>query len=368
MDNLEKKKSRVLTVDDEPNNLSLVRQILRGHCEISFAINGFEALETALNVQPDLILLDVMMPEMDGYEVCRRLKSNPATKKIPVIFVTSMDEEKDERSGFDVGGVDYITKPIQPSILQARVRTHLKLRSALDELEKQNRIIGENARLRGDIEQITRHDLRGVLTAVIGCPDLIRAEGHLSEKQQKHLNNIVRSGYKMLSMINLSADMYKMEKGIYQFKPVLFDVLPILADISDEHRNLIQEKQLSVRIMLNGSILNNIDEFFVSGDKLLFYSMLSNITKNALEASPEGEEIKILLENENQVNIRIHNVGVVPRQIRDRFFDKFVTAGKEKGTGLGTYSARLIAETQGGTVQVKTSEFEGTEVTFSFPL
>jgi len=293
-------------VDDEPNNLNLVRQILRDHYELSFAINGLEAIEAALNVQPNLILLDVMMPDMDGYAVCRRLKSNPTTSKIPVIFVTAMGEEKDERSGFEVGGVDYITKPIRPSILQARVHTHLELRNALDELEKQNKIILENARLREDIEQITHHDLRGTLTAIISYPDLIHAEGHLSEKQQKHLSDIVRAGYQMLDMINLSADMYKMEKGIYQFKPVLFNVLPILNKIMDEYGNLIEEKNLSVKIMLNGDMLNNMDEFFVSGENLLFYSMLSNITKNALEASPEGEEITILLEKEKSVNIRFH--------------------------------------------------------------
>jgi putative two-component system response regulator len=120
-------KQTILAVDDTPENLDVLRGILVPDYLVKAATNGKTALKIADTQPPDLILLDVMMPEMDGYEVCRRLKADPVTAKIPVIFVTAMTDVKDEQRGFDVGAVDYIPKPIQPAIVQARVQTHLAL-------------------------------------------------------------------------------------------------------------------------------------------------------------------------------------------------------------------------------------------------
>ena len=129
-------KWKVLVVDDEPNNLQLLGQILQDQYQLSFATDGKKALDVAWKVKPDIILLDIMMPEMDGYETCRRLKADPETSKIPVIFVTAMGEMEDERRGFEVGGVDYITKPVSAPIVLARVSIHLALYD-------QNRILEE---------------------------------------------------------------------------------------------------------------------------------------------------------------------------------------------------------------------------------
>lgn len=118
---------RILIVDDEPNNLQLLRQILKGKYQLSMATSGYQALEIAHKMNPDLILLDVMMPELDGYETCVQLKSDPATAAIPVLFVTAKTDPKDEKRGFEVGAVDYITKPVSGPIVLARVETHLAL-------------------------------------------------------------------------------------------------------------------------------------------------------------------------------------------------------------------------------------------------
>lgn len=120
-------KSTILVVDDEPNNLQLLRQLLRNHYQLFFAKNGQQALELANRYQPNLVLLDVMMPEMDGYQTCTALKRSPLTRDIPIIFVTAMSDSGDEQKGFDLGAVDYITKPISPSVLLSRVKTHLSL-------------------------------------------------------------------------------------------------------------------------------------------------------------------------------------------------------------------------------------------------
>ena len=120
-------KWRVLIVDDEPNNLKLLGQILQDKYQLSFATDGKKALDAVRTLKPDIILLDIMMPEMDGYETCRRLKADPETSTIPIIFITAMGEIEDEHRGFEVGAVDYITKPVSVPIVQARVRTHLAL-------------------------------------------------------------------------------------------------------------------------------------------------------------------------------------------------------------------------------------------------
>ena len=120
-------KKKILLVDDEPNNLQLLRQILRASYQLIFAHNGQSALAAVAAHHPDLILLDVMMPDLDGYEVCRRLKADPLMHDIPVIFVTAMGDVDDEAAGFDVGAVDYIHKPVSPAIVIRRVQTHLSL-------------------------------------------------------------------------------------------------------------------------------------------------------------------------------------------------------------------------------------------------
>ena len=117
----------ILAVDDEASNLQLLRQILQDHYRLLFAKDGARALDLARQEQPDLILLDVMMPGMSGYEVCAALKAHPGTAAIPVIFVTALTDTDDEVEGFEAGAVDYITKPVSPPIVRARVRTHLSL-------------------------------------------------------------------------------------------------------------------------------------------------------------------------------------------------------------------------------------------------
>ncbi|MEA1968041.1 MAG: response regulator [Thermodesulfobacteriota bacterium] len=129
-------KYRILVVDDESNNRKLMQQILKNKYQLAFAVNGKQALEITKKVKPDLILLDIMMPEMNGYEACQKLKADAATVNIPVIFTTAMNEIKDETRGFDAGCVDYITKPVSRTVVLARVATHISLYNQQQECEK----------------------------------------------------------------------------------------------------------------------------------------------------------------------------------------------------------------------------------------
>jgi len=193
--------------------------------QINFAQDGQQALDIVDNQPPDIILLDIMMPGMNGFEVIERLKSNSHTKDIPVIFITARGESEDEVKGLRLGAVDYITKPIKLEVVLARVKTHLSLVFAHRKLEHQNRELIETAKLREDIERITRHDIKTPLNGILGIPQLLIEDNNLRPEQVKQLKLLEESGTTMLNMINLSLDLFKMERKMYEFQPVSVDII-----------------------------------------------------------------------------------------------------------------------------------------------
>ncbi len=141
-------KQTLLIVDDEPSNIKILNETLRSDYEIRFALNGTDALQAAISDNPDLVLLDIVMPEMDGYEVCSRLMASVHTRDIPIIFITAQDDEREETKGFKIGAVDYIKKPFNPTVVKARVETHLSLKRAQKALKNQNAVLKEKVRER----------------------------------------------------------------------------------------------------------------------------------------------------------------------------------------------------------------------------
>ncbi len=234
------------------------------------------------------------------------------------------------------------------------------------ELQYQNEILKENMKLREDVERITRHDLKTPLNAIINFPKLID-KSNLTEKQMGQLDKISTSGYKLLNMINLSLDLFKMEQGTYQLSPVPVDISRVLQDIFQENRLYIKSRRIVLDIRLNGAIVDETSVFNVPGEELLLYSMLANLIKNALEASARKETILIKMEDAPVPSITINNKGIVPEDMRNRFFEKYTTSGKKTGTGLGTYSAKLIMDTHGGTISMDSSEEKGTTLRVTFP-
>ncbi|MGD9162983.1 MAG: response regulator [Desulfobacteraceae bacterium] len=360
-------KPTILVVDDVPQNIDILAEALDADYDVKVALNGESALDISFSENPpDLILLDIMMPGMDGYEVCHQLKKEPGTRDIPVIFVTAMGEVEDEAKGFDVGSVDYITKPVSIPRVLARVRAHLELKQAREDLKKQNEILKENLRLREDVDSIIRHDLKTPLNVVMWVPDLLQDEDNLSQKQIKTLNILKQAGYNMLNIINSSINLIKMERGEYELHPMPVNILNVLRKIRSEMYGLIQSKGLEINILVNGNTEKESDVLLFDGEELLFQSMLSNLIKNAFEASPFNEVITVSIDENDDRTIRIHNKGEVPLNIRERFFDKYITS-KGKGAGLGTYSARLMAETQNGIIHVDTSKPSETSILIVFP-
>ncbi|MDM8537495.1 hybrid sensor histidine kinase/response regulator [Desulfobacterales bacterium HSG17] len=363
----DKSKSKILIVDDEPENIRILANLLKNKFITLAVTNGIDALEQAASEnRPDIILLDIVMPDMDGYEVCQRLKSNKKTRDIPIIFITALDEVSDKVRGFSLGAIDYITKPFQAEEVMVRVKTHISMRNMQKKLEKQNKELKELVRLREDIESIARHDMANPLQAIIGYCSIM--DENSSIRDFLRVFKIIRKAVlRLRHMINISLDLLKMEKGTYVFEPEKTDILKLIAEIIKENESIICSNELSVNINTKGKPVTQKDVFHVKGEELLCYSMLTNIIINGLEASPYGEQLVISLDNNDKCIIRINNKGTVPEEIQDNFFEKYVTSGKKKGTGLGTYSAKLIAETQGGTIDLETSKQSGTSVTIHLP-
>jgi len=364
------KKSKILIVDDEAINIKVLSEALKNDYDIYFSTNGKHAIQCAKDKKPDLILLDIVMPDLDGYEICKALKENPETKDIIIIFISVLSEVDNETQGLELGAVDYITKPISSSVVKARVKTHLSLKNALTDLQKSNELLKETVNLREEIESIIRHDLKLPLSGIIGLPELIKINDNLTNEQIEYLDIIEESGYKMLNMINISQSLLKIERDIYKLQPVLVNFYEIIKKICFELRDIINQKELDIKILFNGEKSYKKDSIYAYGEELLCYSMLSNILKNAVEASPFNQEIIIDFHyNENNMlETRISNKGSVPAEIENNFFEKYVTFNKDDGTGLGTYSAKMFAKIQKGNIVLDSSqEDDKTTLTITIP-
>ncbi|HIJ82806.1 MAG: hypothetical protein HW380_1103 [Magnetococcales bacterium] len=360
-------KPKILIVDDVPSNIKILAEILKNDYQISAAIRGQDALDSVALESYDLILLDVVMPGMDGYQVCQTLQANESTRDIPVIFVTSKNEETDETMALALGAVDFLSKPVAPSIVRARVKTHMVLKKAREKLAQQNQELIQASNLREEVDRIMRHDLKSPLNAIIGFSGLLSTILPMNDEEKKMCQLIHESGYKLLNMINLSLDMFKMEQGTYSFEPKPVEIVGLLEKIFSTNADPMCSKNLAYKIVLDGHPATEASRFFILGEELLCYSLFNNLVSNALDASPPDQPITVILDHHPGHRIAIHNQGSIPMEIRDRFFDKYVTFGKAHGTGLGTYSAKLMTEVQGGRIEFATSESNGTTVTIYLP-
>jgi signal transduction histidine kinase/DNA-binding response OmpR family regulator len=224
-------------------------------------------------------------------------------------------------------------------------------------LEQQNEALKENVRLREEVERISRHDIKTPLNSIISVPRLLREEGRLGADVDELLGIVERAGYRILSMVNLSLDLVKMEQGSYIFRPDAVDLEELADKVLADLRLQASAKGIVFDVDLRGAD-------YAWAEELLCYSLLANLLKNAVEASPDGGRVLVLAESGGgSVKLHIHNEGEVPPAIRDRFFEKYVTAGKASGSGLGTYSARLMARVQDGEVGMQSSLDDGTTLT-----
>lgn len=360
-------RATILVVDDTPDNLQLLAGLFEEEYRVKLANNGEKALQICQSdTPPDLLLLDIMMPGMDGFEVAKALRSHPSSENIPIIFVTAMTDSAARTRGMELGAIDFVTKPIDPEGLRIRIKNFIRYIDLRRQLQADYDCMLLTEQLKDDVERITRHDLKAPLVGVLGLIQGVIEAGALSGSMLEQLQMAEEASLRTLSMITLSAELYKIETGRFVLDPKPVALVKILKRISAIARKTFAIKGLAIEVdtssCMDESALDSI------GDEMFCYSLFENLLSNACEAAPDNSRLEITVLGDKPRCVAILNKGVVPAQIRERFFEKFVTAGKQGGSGLGTYSARLLVEAQNGSIAMETSdETETTIVRVTLP-
>ena len=367
-----KKKPRILVVDDQPINIKLLqRKFERQGMEVFVAYDGRECLRIVEDSVPDLILLDIMMPEMDGIETCQRLKENPATETIPIIFITAKASKEGKLEGLDAGAVDYITKPIDLDETLARVRTQLRLQDMFREnLELQERLgDARKAAAIGAITQGIAHNLNNLLGVVVGYLDLIK------------------NGYDSPDMVKRSVKL--MDHAINR----MVNIIRQLGTIANNER--VELTDLNVRELIDRSIERfredyevdaevSVDNKVDTGTKIAanaetFEVILGKLLINAWESYPSdapAKERPIYVEVEttrtdgpNALDVRVRDRGNgLDPELAENLFEPFITTKTSVGRGMGLTIARHTMRNLEGDVFVRNNEDTGVTATMRHPL
>ncbi len=352
-------KLTILVVDDKPDNLHLLCTVFKEDYRILAAHTGQKALDLCCSdTPPDLVLLDVMMPGIDGFEVARRMREHPSAENIPVIFVTAMTDDDSRLEGMTLGAVDFVTKPIDPAAIRLRVANFMRYVRLRRELQANYDNMLEAARLHEDVEDMTRHDMHGPLSTVLTILQVLMADKEMSRRNAMQLENAEQATLRLLDMINLSSELYKIESGRYVLDPKPVPITDIVRRVVKLARAAFALRQLTISV--DSDVEVGKETPMAAGDAMLTFSLVQNLVKNACEAAPERSRVAVTLTDSDPLRITIVNKGVVPPSMRLRLFRKFAAGGTPGAAGLGTYSARLMAEAQGGQVSLDVSDEHNT--------
>ncbi|MBF0294878.1 MAG: response regulator, partial [Magnetococcales bacterium] len=366
---------KVLVVDDLVANARILEQLLAPEYVVLVANNGATALELAATRRPDLVLLDVMMPGMDGYEVCRRLRAQETTRDILVIFVTARDEAADETRGFELGAVDYIVKPYSRPVVLARVRNHLDLKRHRDTMQAMLQDLAQ-AKLRAEEASRAKsgflanmsHEIRTPMNSIIGMTELV-LETTTDPTHQKYLATATSSARHLLGVINDILDLSKIESGKLQLESLVFDLRQVVEESLATMRVLAVSKNLALTASVEESL-----PCCRLGDPTRLRQVLMNLLGNAIKFTQLGS-VTVRVEGAPEgVLFMVRDTGIgIPEDRRGSIFDSFTqadqsTTRKYGGTGLGTTISREIVERMGGRIWLTSVVNQGTTFFFCLPL
>jgi signal transduction histidine kinase len=359
----------VLVVDDEEANRVLLHDILelRGH-RVSMATDGEEGLARARELKPDVILLDVMMPKLDGFQVCQRLKGDPATAVAPILLVTSLDARQDRLRGIQAGANDFITKPIDAMDLTLRVRNAVSSKRVFDRLELQFQQLRALEDMRDSLVHMVVHDLRSPLTGIQAYLELLQMElgttaGH---DALDYVSAAIATLQRMKMLVAGVLDVSRFEAGQM---PVNLGSVELTALVAEAVASLGPTSPTPRMIL-------DLPAAPVNGwcDRELTGRVIGNLVGNAFKFTPDTGEIRIgLTPGETAVRISVRDSGRgIPEQDHARIFEKFGQSsngggGRQHSTGLGLTFVKLAVEAQGGTVGLNSTVGRGSEFWFTLP-
>lgn len=383
-------KESILIVDDTPANLQLLAQMLseQGY-KVRLAQDGIMALMSVESSPPDLILLDILMPEIDGYEVCSKLKASSKTKNIPVIFISALHEVFDKVKAFEVGGVDYITKPFQNQEVLARVEHQLHIRRLTQQLLERNTQLAEEIHLRQIAEVEVRqalskeqelnqlksyfvsmvsHEFRNPLTSILGFAEFLREfdQQLTEEKKQEYLGQIEAAAKRMTELLNDVLIIGQAEARKLEFNPELLDVEEFCHDLVEEIK-LSHGAEHTIAFSSPGQFPH------ACLDKNLLRQILVNLLSNAIKYSPEGcsSTFEMFCQDE-EIIFQIKDEGIgISLEDQQRLFESFhrgTNVGQIPGTGLGLTIVKNAVDLHGGQITVNSSVGVGTTFSVRIPL
>ncbi len=360
----------VLIVDDTMENLQVLAEMLRSrNYKVAVAKDGMKALNFVSKRKPDLILLDIMMPEMDGFEVCEKLKADPETKEIPVIFISALAETSDKLKGFETGGVDYITKPFRQEEVFARVKTHLDLKFSREALKKVNESLAVANATKDKLFSIISHDLRNPVFATASMLDILADDPQAFKEDEKPaiLNDLRNSMKEVHSLLENLLSWSRAQRDKMVYEPSDNDIQDIVSSNISLLSGIAKDKQ----IRLHSDITSPIKAFC---DYNTINTVIRNLISNALKFTPEAGEVRIsAASKENMVEISITDSGVgIPKENIEKLFhlgEQLTTYGtrNEKGSGLGLLLCKEFVVKNGGTIQVDSEEGKGSCFRFTLP-
>ncbi|MBT3376007.1 MAG: hybrid sensor histidine kinase/response regulator [Lentisphaerae bacterium] len=360
-------RATILIVDDTPENVDVLVGILRDAYRLKVATDGQSALELAAAAPPDLILLDIMMPGLDGFEVCQRLKAHQDLRDVPVIFVSALDGTGDKVRAFREGGVDYVTKPFRPDEVEARVATHLRLRRQHRELEQSYGQLRELEQLRDSLIHMILHDMRTPLMAAsAGLSLLVEGNSERSESERTFLPMVQSSICELTMMTEALLDISRMESGQMPVELADHD-LRAIAEGAIESSNALAEFE-ETELTLAG------ESSHARFDQNLIHRVLLNLLGNAIKASGSGAAVEVRVSSDASTGrVEVSDTGHgVPAEYREKIFEKFGQAetrrDKEKhSTGLGLTFCKLAVAAHGGKIGVDSEVGKGSTFWFVLP-
>ncbi len=369
--------SGIMVVDDTPANLQLLTGMLKEHgYKVRPVPSGKLALAAAENEPPDLILLDIKMPEMDGYEVCRQLKADAVLKEIPVIFLSALNETMDKVKAFSVGGVDYMTKPFQFEEVMARVKAHLTIRALQTELEQRNRQLEDSLRRLQELEQLRDnlthmivHDLRSPLSGICVNLDFVLhnlKNDRLGADDLEALKDANSSSLKLSDMIAAMLDVSRLEANQMPLNKTAAD----LRELAQSALKLVRStaKERVIKSEIPG------DSLVCRCDAEVIARVIRNLLENAVKYSPAGKEIELRLEHKpGLVRVSVMDQGRgIPPEYHSKIFEKFGRVEIEKrehlpSIGLGLTFCKLAVEAHGGKIGLESEPDKGSTFWFELP-
>lgn len=363
----------LLVVDDAPENIEALAALLRDTYKVQAARDGARALKVARSERPpDLVLLDIVMPEMDGYEVCRQLKADPATAGIPVIFLTGKTTPEDEARGFKVGAVDYITKPFVPEIVRARVKTHLDLVMQQRELACKNVQLEELMAQKDEFLGMAVHDLRNPLANLIGYAKYLLQRLSRSDDARviSILESMSDSGEFMLGLVEDLLSISELESGKLKLRKVEVELPRLLQHTTGHLQFLADQKEIEICL----SAAEELPPMQLDTQKL--EQVVNNLVGNAVKFCSQGARIEVELTRPSSALVKVavrDNGPGIPEAEQHKLFQAFGTtsvrgSAGERSTGLGLMICKRLVEAHQGQIGVESQVGQGTTFWFTLPV